>query len=69
LSGGGPHALACAGLLDELVAAAATIGSWAPFDARGFGYFAGIFDEARKDYEMFLSDRPAWEARRGTAAR
>jgi pimeloyl-ACP methyl ester carboxylesterase len=57
-SGGGPHALACAALLDELVVAAATIGSPAP---RGLEYFASRSDEARKDVELFLSDRAAWE--------
>src|SRR6478672_3156364 len=40
-SGGGPHALACAALLDDLVVAAATIGSPAPADASGLDYFAG----------------------------
>jgi pimeloyl-ACP methyl ester carboxylesterase len=34
-SGGGPHALACAALLPDLVGAAATIGSLAPTDAPG----------------------------------
>jgi pimeloyl-ACP methyl ester carboxylesterase len=57
-SGGGPHALACAALLDGLVAAAATIGSPAP---RGLEYFASRSDEARRDVELFLSDRAAWE--------
>jgi pimeloyl-ACP methyl ester carboxylesterase len=57
-SGGGPHALACAALLDDLVTAAATIGSPAPL---GFDYLASRSDEARKDYELFLSDRAAWE--------
>ena len=61
LSGGGPHALACAVLLDGLVMAAAAIASWAPLDAPGFDYFAGMSEEARKDYELFLSDRRAWE--------
>lgn len=61
LSNGGPHALACGALLDDLVAAVATIGSWAPFDAPGFDFFAGMSDEDRKDYELFLSDRAAWD--------
>jgi pimeloyl-ACP methyl ester carboxylesterase len=60
-SGGGPHALACAALLGNLVAAVATIGSPAPFDAPGLDYFAGQSEEAREDIELFLSDRPAWE--------
>lgn len=60
-SGGGPHALACGALLNDLVTAVATVGSPAPFDAPGFDYFEGMSDEARKDYELFLSDRAAWE--------
>jgi pimeloyl-ACP methyl ester carboxylesterase len=59
-SGGGPHALACGALLDDLVVAVATIGSPAPFDVAGCDYFA-ISDAAREDYELFLSDRAAWE--------
>jgi pimeloyl-ACP methyl ester carboxylesterase len=60
-SGGGPHALACGAFLDGLVAAVATIGSPAPFDAPGLDFFAGGSDEAREDYELFLSDRAEWE--------
>jgi pimeloyl-ACP methyl ester carboxylesterase len=60
-SGGGPHALACGALLDDLVAAVATIGSPAPFDAPGLDFLAGRPDEDREDYELFLSDRAEWE--------
>jgi pimeloyl-ACP methyl ester carboxylesterase len=62
-SGGGPHALACGALLDDLVAAVATIGSPAPFDAPGLDSLAGMSDEDRADYELFLSDRGEWERR------
>jgi pimeloyl-ACP methyl ester carboxylesterase len=41
VSGGGPHALACAALLPDLVAAAAVIASPAPYSAEGLDYFAG----------------------------
>ncbi|MFI5259853.1 MAG: alpha/beta hydrolase [Candidatus Limnocylindrales bacterium] len=41
-SGGGPHALACAALLPERVAAAATIASPAPYGAEGLDFFAGM---------------------------
>jgi pimeloyl-ACP methyl ester carboxylesterase len=61
LSGGGPHALACGALLDDLVAAVAIIGSPAPVDAPGLDFFAGRSEEAREDYELFLSDRVEWE--------
>jgi pimeloyl-ACP methyl ester carboxylesterase len=67
-SGGGPHALACGALLDDLVMAVATVGSPAPFDASGFDYFAGMSDEAVDDIALFLSDRAEWE-RRGEAQR
>jgi pimeloyl-ACP methyl ester carboxylesterase len=61
LSGGGPHALACGALLGELVAAVATIGSPAPFHTPGFDFFAGTSDGARKDHELFIADRAAWD--------
>ena len=67
-SGGGPHALACAALLDDLVVAAATIGSPAPSDASGLDYFAGMSDNARQDMQLFRSDRDEWE-RQGQAQR
>jgi pimeloyl-ACP methyl ester carboxylesterase len=62
-SGGGPHALACGALLDDLVAAVAAIGSPAPFDAPGLDFLASRSDEAREDHELFLSDRAEWERR------
>jgi pimeloyl-ACP methyl ester carboxylesterase len=60
-SGGGPHALACGALIDELVAAVATIGSPAPFDAPGLDFLAGWSEEDREEWELFLSDRAEWE--------
>jgi pimeloyl-ACP methyl ester carboxylesterase len=42
ISGGGPHALACAALLPERVGAVATIASVAPFDADGLDFTAGM---------------------------
>jgi len=41
-SGGGPHALACAALLPERVAAAGTIASPAPYGAEDLDFFAGM---------------------------
>jgi pimeloyl-ACP methyl ester carboxylesterase len=40
ISGGGPHVLACAALLPDLVTAAASLASPAPFGAEGLDYFA-----------------------------
>src|SRR5262245_51231984 len=45
LSGGGPHALACAALLPERCLAAATVGSVAPIDATGLDWLAGMGPE------------------------
>jgi len=60
-SGGGPHALACGALADDLVAAVATIGSPAPPDAADLDYFAGMPDAAREDHALFTTDRAEWE--------
>ncbi len=60
-SGGGPHALACGALADDLVAAVATIGSPAPPDGPGLDYFADMPDDARQDHLLFTTDRAEWE--------
>jgi pimeloyl-ACP methyl ester carboxylesterase len=44
-SGGGPHALACAALLGDRVAAAATLASVAPYDADGLDFLAGMGED------------------------
>jgi pimeloyl-ACP methyl ester carboxylesterase len=44
-SGGGPHALACAALLGNRVAAAATLCSVGPFDAADLDFLAGMGDD------------------------
>jgi pimeloyl-ACP methyl ester carboxylesterase len=41
-SGGGPHALACAALLPDLVVAAVALACPAPYPADGLDYFAGM---------------------------
>ncbi len=66
-SGGGPHALACAALLPDLVEAVAVIGSPAP-EAPGLDHLDGMMDENREDIELFRSDRELWE-RRGRSDR
>jgi len=45
-SGGGPHALACAGLLPDRVTAAMVGASLAPYDADGLDWFAGMAPSA-----------------------
>ena len=42
ISGGGPHALACAALLGDLVVAVGVLASIAPWDAQGLDYFKGM---------------------------
>src|SRR5215210_4113062 len=42
VSGGGPHALACAALLPNLVVAAAALASPAPYQADGLDWLAGM---------------------------
>jgi pimeloyl-ACP methyl ester carboxylesterase len=42
ISGGGPHALACASLLPELVVAVGSLASVAPYGSPDLDYFAGM---------------------------
>ena len=55
-SGGGPHALACAALLPELVVAVATIASVAPYDMPGLDYFAGMGQENVDSFQLYLEN-------------
>lgn len=65
LSGGGPHALACAALLEDLVPRVVSLAAVAPFDADGLDWFADTGDSNVEETELFLSDRAAarrkWE--------
>lgn len=63
ISGGGPHALACAGLLGDRVVAAATLASPAPFDADGLDWFADTGEENVEDDKLILSDPEAARAK------
>lgn len=49
-SGGGPHALACAARLAELVASAATLAGVAPWDAAGLDWLEGMAEENREEF-------------------
>jgi pimeloyl-ACP methyl ester carboxylesterase len=62
-AGGGPHVLACAALLPDLVVAAATLASLAPFDADGLDYFDGMAPENVDDMVLFLTDEAAARAK------
>jgi len=55
ISGGGPHSMACAALLPDLVPAVAVLASGAPWNATGLDYFAGMGQ---------MASRPsAWSSR------
>jgi pimeloyl-ACP methyl ester carboxylesterase len=59
ISGGGPHVLACAALLPDLVTAAASLASPAPYDAEGLDYFAGMGQGNVDDTRLFFTDEAA----------
>jgi pimeloyl-ACP methyl ester carboxylesterase len=63
ISGGGPHALACAALLPERVAGAATLAGVAPFDAEGLNPMLGMGEENVVDFGAALIGREAVEPR------
>jgi pimeloyl-ACP methyl ester carboxylesterase len=63
ISGGGPHALACAALLPDLVAAAAALASPAPYDAEGLDYFEGMGQANVDDTKLLLTDEAAARAK------
>jgi pimeloyl-ACP methyl ester carboxylesterase len=62
LSGGGPHVLACAALLPDLVASAASLASPAPYDAEGLDWFAGFSQDAVNEVRLMFTDKPASRA-------
>lgn len=59
ISGGGPHVLACAALLPDLVTAAASLASPAPYGAEGLDYFTGMGQDNVDDTRLFLTDEAA----------
>jgi pimeloyl-ACP methyl ester carboxylesterase len=63
ISGGGPHAIACAALLEDLVPAVAVLASPAPWGAEGLDHFEGMGRENVEDIELTLRDREAARAR------
>ena len=65
ISGGGPYPLACAALLPDLVAAAASLASNAPCEAEGLDWFAGMEEDDVDGNRMLLSDPEAARAKTG----
>jgi pimeloyl-ACP methyl ester carboxylesterase len=62
-SGGGPHVLACAALLPDLVVAAASLASPAPMDAEGLDWFAGMGELNVEGIQLYLRDPKAARAK------
>ncbi len=63
ISGGGPHVLACAALLPDLLVAAASLASAAPLDADGLDYFDGMGQDNVDDTRLYLADEAAARAK------
>jgi pimeloyl-ACP methyl ester carboxylesterase len=61
-SGGGPSVLACAALLPDLVPAAVSLASPAPYDAAGLDWLAGFSPEALEEVRLMQDDEPAARA-------
>lgn len=68
-SGGAPHALACAALLNDRVICAAALGSLAPYDADGLDWKAGMTGSNVRAYADAKSDLDALEAKLNSQAR
>ena len=63
ISGGGPHLLACAALLPDLVTAAASLASLAPADAEGLDWFEGMGQDNVDDFKLLQRDEKAARAK------
>lgn len=63
VSGGGPHVLACAALLPDLVVAAASLASPAPYGADGLDYYAGMGQLNVDDTQLYFRDKVASRAK------
>lgn len=61
ISGGGPHALACAALLPERVVAAASLAGAAPYEAEGLDFLAGMGEGNVKEFGLILEGREKLE--------
>lgn len=65
ISGGGPHALACAALCGDRLTAAASLAGVAPWGAEGLDWHAGMGEGNIKEFDLVLAGeealRPATE--------
>ncbi|HXS62829.1 MAG TPA: alpha/beta fold hydrolase [Streptosporangiaceae bacterium] len=66
ISGGGPHVLACAALLPDLVVAAASLASPAPMEAEGLDWFDGMGELNVEDVQLTKADPEAARAKTET---
>ena len=57
ISGGAPHALACAAFLPDRVSAVACLGGIAPFDAPGLNYFRGMGEDNLIEFGLAMAGR------------
>lgn len=57
ISGGGPHALACAALLPTRVTAAASLAAVAPWGADGLDWYAGMGEDNVEEFGAALDGR------------
>jgi pimeloyl-ACP methyl ester carboxylesterase len=63
ISGGGPHVLACAALLPDLVVAVASLASLAPVDADGLDWLEGMGELNVEDFKLVREDPAAARAK------
>ena len=61
ISGGGPHALACAALLPTRVTAAASLAAVAPYEAEGLDFLAGMGEDNVEEFGAALEGRETLE--------
>ena len=59
ISGGGPHALACAALCGDRLAAAASLAAVAPYEADGLDWLAGMGEANLEEFGAVLEGEPA----------
>lgn len=59
ISGGGPHALACAALLPDLVCAVASLAAIGPYGPSDLDFFTGMGQDNVDDFKLTISDPEA----------
>jgi pimeloyl-ACP methyl ester carboxylesterase len=62
ISGGGPHALACAALCDDRLVAVASLAAVAPYEAEGLDWLDGMGEENHVEFGKVLEGEPALRA-------